>query len=298
MKQRSHQPGDRYRGGNCYMHESISKRHWLGVLEALSLGASVGGSVAAELLSQSILFSAPLSLTLCLSLMNRRRIHAAMQQATLDDMAQLRRDFYQLDQLVLEVLNSRPHYALPEFLGAETVRVGTTTLETIEVDTLDLNSNGYTSLQDACSATSPLETTTPEPALPTTPATDACQFQADVAQLHMDVHLLTTQFLPSVSLLQHQLEQLNQQLGQLTKGAGGIREAALPNQENDSRRGIQEPFLDSSSSYQSHTISLPREQAGSWTDENATATQEFADLVAAIVQLEQLDRAKPLSEVL
>ncbi len=327
------------------MYESASKKHWLGVLEALALGTTVGGSVAAGVLNQSFLFSAPLSLTLCLSLLNRRRINAAIQQNNTQELEQLRRDFYQLDRFVLEALQSTRWTALPAASPeqADGTPIATTDpltarqpIRLIEPDVLaesdvlspDLPS-AEPSILDAVAIDSmvtdsmvssvtdgmvPDELADRQLTPPTTiqPPEFIAQFHADISQLQADLRLLSDQFIPTVTQLQYQLTDLSQQISTFSQeyeiAALAQTIASLDSNispvatDSSSKESETHRDLDTRSVHQdemlddlpNHLVALqqnssPKDLVPSWSLDSDAASQEFDDLVDAIVQLEQAE---------
>lgn len=338
------------------MNKLISKNHWLGVAEALALGATIGGSVAAEVLSQSALLSAPLSITLCLSLLNRRRLHKAMQQYTAQELEQLRQDFYQLDQLVLATLKTNRQAALLTGLPETIADRPVITVESVNVSSnTPLEPNTLTDLTDLealsleklsalerpeeppladvanfevdCNSSStlpiePLPTehqNSPDPVEPVPqvqvsarvqPPEFTEQLRADVTQLQVTIDQFTSQVLPNVKALQAQLGHVSAQLQQLLEEQGqqllaqtiATFEADIsqispvdeddPTVSNhatlDSIESGNEPTPIDRNALQGYEgQELLTNEVASWIPGDDFPTEEFEDLVEAIVQLEQ-----------
>ncbi|MCS6812460.1 MAG: hypothetical protein NZ772_02655 [Cyanobacteria bacterium] len=336
------------------MDKPISKGHWLGVAEALALGATIGGSVAAEVLGQSALLSAPLSLTLCLSLLNRRRLHDAMQQYTVQELEQLRQDFYQLDQLMLATLKTTNRQAalptgMPEMIAdipLITVEpISMSPADPVEPNTLtDLTDSGVlsgalsleessalecpedllladaASLEVSCNSSLAVSTeqqkspdpgtTTPQIQLPTQvqPPEFTEQLRADITQLQVTIEQFTSQVLPNVGALQKQLDRVSVQLQQLLEERSQqvlAQTIATLEAEINQLHPLDSSTVSESTALD-HTVlgngvtsgnstrlqsygggeSSVRE-VSSWIPEDDFPTEEFEDLVNAIVQLEQ-----------
>lgn len=92
-----------------------NRRHWLEVAEAISVAASFVGLAMAMLFQQAIYGLAPVSLSLLLSLINRRRLAQQMEQQTADttQVKQIKRAINALNaanaQLKQEVQNLVPN---------------------------------------------------------------------------------------------------------------------------------------------------------------------------------------------